>query len=256
VKAIILAGGFGTRLSEETDYIPKPMVKIGGRPILWHIMKIFSYYGINDFIICLGYKGYMIKEYFCNYQRYMSDFTVNLRTGEMQIYQSEAEPWQVTLIDTGLRTETGGRLKRVREYVQGETFCLTYGDGLADINISELISFHRRHGKTATVTAITPPGRFGILKLNGERVDSFAEKLDTLGSRVNGGFFVLEPEVIDYIEGDATIWERRPMEMLAANNQLNAYLHDGFWKAMDTLREKRELEQMWNSGQAPWVKWQ
>jgi len=255
MKAVILAGGFGTRLSEETDYIPKPMVKIGGYPILWHIMKIYSCHGIDQFVICLGYKGYMIKEYFSNYLRHMSDLTIDLRTGEMKIHQCEAEPWEVTLIDTGLKTETGGRVRRIREYLQNETFCLTYGDGLADVDISRLISFHRSHGKIATVTAVTPPGRFGILKMDGGRVESFAEKIDTVGSRVNGGFFVLEPAAIDYIQDDATVWERRPMERLAQERQLMAFMHDGFWKAMDTLREKRELEEMWRSGRAPWARW-
>jgi glucose-1-phosphate cytidylyltransferase len=255
MKAVILAGGFGTRLSEETDYIPKPMVKIGGRPILWHIMKIYGHYGINDFIICLGYKGYIIKEYFTNYLSHMSDLTIDLLSGEVKIHQSESEPWKVTLIDTGLGTQTGGRLRRVRRYLQDEAFSLTYGDGLSDIDLNELIAFHKNHGRLATVTAVVPPGRFGMFQMRGQQVERFAEKADTLGSRINGGFFVLEPEVIDYVNDDQTVWEAQPMEQLAKAGQLMAFMHDGFWRAMDSLREKRDLEHLWTTGPAPWAKW-
>lgn len=253
MKAVILAGGLGTRLSEETDRIPKPMVDVGGKPILWHIMKIYSRFGIDDFVICLGYKGYVIKEYFANYFRHNSDLTVDLRTGALEVHQSASEPWRVTMIDTGQDTQTGGRLKRVRRYLGDETFCFTYGDGLTDLDIGKLIDFHKTHGKLATVTAVTPPGRFGVLKLEDAQVNRFAEKLDTRDSRVNGGFFVLEPSVMDLIDGDTTIWEREPMERLAGQGQLMAYRHDGFWKAMDTLREKRELEAMWAADEAPWM---
>jgi glucose-1-phosphate cytidylyltransferase len=255
MKAVILAGGLGTRLSEETDYIPKPMVKIGGRPILWHIMKIYGHYGVNDFIICLGYKGYLIKEYFTNYLRHMSDLTIDLSTGEMKIHQSESEPWKVTLIDTGLKAETGGRVRRIRPYLEEETFSMTYGDGLSDVDLDKLFAFHKSHGRLATVTAVMPPGRFGIFNLKDSKILSFAEKADTLGSRVNGGFFALEPAVIDYIQEDATIFERGPMERIASDGQLMAFMHDGFWMPMDTLRDKRDLEILWQSGHAPWAKW-
>jgi glucose-1-phosphate cytidylyltransferase len=255
MKAVILAGGLGTRLSEETDYIPKPMVKIGGRPILWHIMKIYGHYGINEFIICLGYKGYIIKEYFANYLSHMSDLTIDLLTGEMKIHQSESEPWKVTLIDTGLKTDTGGRIRRIRPYLQNETFCLTYGDGVSDVDLEKLISFHRSHGRLATVTAVMPPGRFGIFNMKDDQILSFAEKADAIGSRINGGFFVLEPAAIDYVQGDGITWEGSPMEQMAMDGQLMAYMHDGFWMAMDTIRDKRELERIWSSGRAPWAKW-
>jgi glucose-1-phosphate cytidylyltransferase len=230
------------------------MVLIGGRPILWHIMKIYGYYGINDFIICLGYKGYIIKEYFTNYLHHMSDMTIDLLSGKIKIHQSESEPWRVTLIDTGLGTGTGGRIRRVRQYVREETFCLTYGDGLSDIDIARLIDFHRSHGRLATVTAVTPPGRFGMFQIQGQQVEKFVEKADTMGSRINGGYFVLEPKAIDYIQDDSTYWEGPPMEELTKAGELMAFPHDGFWKVMDTLREKRELERLWN-GSAPWAKW-
>lgn len=255
MKAVILAGGLGTRLSEETDRIPKPMVPIGGLPIIWHIMKIYSHHGINEFVICLGYKGYVIKEYFSNYFLHMSDVTFDIGSGAMHVHQNAAEPWKVTLIDTGMETMTGGRLRRVRDHVKDETFCMTYADGVSDVDIGSLLAFHRSHGRLATVTAITPPGRFGVLDLDNEAVKGFAEKVDTKRLPINGGFFVLEPGVLDYIEDDSTIWERAPLEQLARNDQLRAYLHDGYWQPMDTLREKRELEALWESGKAPWKVW-
>ncbi|MHB1218721.1 MAG: glucose-1-phosphate cytidylyltransferase [Alphaproteobacteria bacterium] len=254
MKVVILAGGLGTRISEETDRIPKPMIEIGGSPILWHIMKIYSHHGFDDFIVCLGYRGYVIKEYFSNYRLHMSDVEFDMRTGTMKVHQNVAEPWRVTLTETGTNTMTGGRLKRVASYLN-ETFCFTYGDGLSDIDISDLVRFHRSHGKLATVTAITPPGRFGVLSLDRDRVTGFAEKVDSKKAPINGGFFVLEPGVADYIEGDETIWEHGPMERLAADGQLMAYSHGGFWQPMDTLREKRLLENLWASGNAPWKKW-
>ncbi|HUZ75357.1 MAG TPA: glucose-1-phosphate cytidylyltransferase [Stellaceae bacterium] len=256
MKAVILAGGLGSRLSEETDRIPKPMVEIGGHPILWHIMKIYSRYDISDFIICLGYKGYVIKEYFHNYALHRSDVTFDLRTGARVVHQNAAEPWRVTLVETGMATETGGRLKRVRDWIGDQTFCLTYGDGLADIDIDALLSFHRRHGKLVTVTSILPPGRYGVLHLEGPRVLGFAEKADSRDFPVNGGFFVMEPGALDYISSDETVLERGPMERLAADGQLMAYRHEGFWQAMDTLRDRRQLEAMWASGNPPWKVWQ
>lgn len=255
MKAVILAGGFGTRLSEETDYIPKPMVKVGGQPILWHIMKMYGHYGINEFIICLGYKGYVIKEYFSNYRSHVSDLTVDLLTGETTIHQSASEPWKVTLIDTGLKTDTGGRIRRIRPYLGDETFCLTYGDGVSDVDVERLVTFHRSHGRLATVTAIVPPGRYGKFNMKENRIVSFSEKGDTIGSRINGGFFVMEPAALDYVQGDAVAWEGTPMQQLALDGQLMAYLHDGFWMAMDTIRDKRELERIWSTGQAPWARW-
>ncbi|MCX7738951.1 MAG: glucose-1-phosphate cytidylyltransferase [Hydrogenothermaceae bacterium] len=255
MKVVILAGGFGTRLSEETDIKPKPMVEIGGKPIIWHIMKIYSYYGFNEFLICLGYKGYLIKEYFANYFLHMSDITINLRSNKMEIHDIKSEPWIVTLVDTGLNTMTGGRIKRVKDYIGNETFMLTYGDGVGDINIVKLLEFHKSHGKYATLTAVQPSGRFGALDLEGDFVKNFQEKPRGDGSWVNGGFFVLEPEIFDYIDGDETIWERDPLEKLAIDGQLVAYKHTGFWKPMDTLRDKRELENLWNSGNAPWKIW-
>ncbi len=255
MKVVILAGGFGTRLSEETDIKPKPMVEIGGKPILWHIMKIYSTYGFNDFVICLGYKGYVIKEYFANYFLHMSDVTIDLKNNQLEIHNVKAEPWKVTLVDTGLNTMTGGRIKRVQKYIGNETFMLTYGDGVANINIKELLEFHKNHGKFATVTAVQPSGRFGALDLEDGKVKAFKEKPKGDGAWINGGFFVLEPQIFEYIDGDETIWERDPLENLARDGQLMAYKHTGFWKPMDTLRDKRELESLWQSGNPPWKVW-
>ncbi|MBU3619958.1 glucose-1-phosphate cytidylyltransferase [Polynucleobacter sp. JS-Fieb-80-E5] len=255
MKAVILAGGLGTRISEESHLKPKPMIEIGGKPILWHIMKMYSHYGINDFIICLGYKGYIIKEYFSNYFLHMSDVTFCMRENNTQIHQKYAEPWKVTLVDTGEDTMTGGRLKRVLPYVGDETFCFTYGDGVSDIDIASLISKHKSHGLAATVTSIQPPGRYGALNINNDLVLDFQEKPAGDGAWINGGFFVLEPSVIDLIEGDETTWEQGPLRNLAANGQLAAYKHEGFWQAMDTLREKNILEDLWQSGNAPWKSW-
>ncbi|UOD35666.1 glucose-1-phosphate cytidylyltransferase [Deferribacteraceae bacterium V6Fe1] len=255
MKVVILAGGFGTRLSEETDVKPKPMVEIGGKPILWHIMKIYSAYGFNDFIICLGYKGYIIKEYFANYFLHMSDVTIDLKNNQMEIHNVKAEPWKVTLVDTGLNTMTGGRIKRIQSYIMNETFMLTYGDGVGDINIKELLEFHKKHGKYATLTAVQPSGRFGALDLNENEVKAFEEKPKGDGSWINGGFFVLQPQIFDYIKGDDTIWEKEPLENLAKAGQLISYKHTGFWKPMDTLRDKRELEALWQSKNAPWKVW-
>jgi glucose-1-phosphate cytidylyltransferase len=256
MKAVILAGGFGTRISEESHLKPKPMVEIGGRPILWHIMKTYSHYGINDFVICLGYRGYVIKEYFANYFLHQADVTVDLRDNSMEVLQRKAEPWRVTMIDTGAETMTGGRLKRVRDYVGDDTFCFTYGDGVSDVPIDALIEQHRKHGKRATVTAVQPPGRFGVLEIASSGcVESFQEKPRAEGGWINGGFFVLEPPVFDYIDGDGTYWEHEPMRRLVAEGQMHAYPYEGFWQAMDTLREKNMLEQMWLSGTAPWKVW-
>lgn len=256
MKVVILAGGFGTRLSEETDLRPKPMVEIGGKPILWHIMKIYSTYGFNDFIICLGYKGYMIKEYFANYFIHNSDITISLKENTIQVHNNYCEPWRVTLVDTGLNTQTGGRIKRVQKYIGNETFMATYGDGVGDINLRDLLDFHRKHGKYATVTAVQPSGRFGALDINdGNLVVSFEEKPKGDKAWINGGFFVLEPEIFDYIDGDDTIWERESLVKLARDGQLVAFKHYGFWKPMDTLRDKRELEELWNSGNPPWKVW-
>jgi len=256
MKAVLLAGGFGTRLSEETDLLPKPMVEIGGRPILWHIMKIYTHFGINDFIICLGYNGYVIKEYFINYYRHMSDLSVDTGSGDIEIHQARTEKWRVTLVETGLDTMTGGRLKRISKYLSpNEDFLMTYGDGVASINIQALIEFHPNEGRLATVTAVRPPGRFGALEIEDNRVERFTEKPQGDGSIINGGFFVLSPKVLDYVEGDATIWESEPMERLAREGELSAYRHSGFWQPMDTLRDRRELEQMWVSGNAEWKLW-
>jgi len=254
MKAVILAGGFGTRISEESHLRPKPMIEIGGRPILWHIMKIYSAHGINEFIICLGYRGYVIKEYFANYFLHMSDVTFDMAHNCMEVHEKHAEPWRVTLVDTGTETLTGGRLKRVRGYVGEETFCFTYGDGVADINISEQLQFHRLHGKAATVTAIQPPGRYGALRVDQERVVSFQEKPAGDGSWISGGYFVLEPQVFDLLEGDQTSWEGTPLNRLAERNQLAAYQHTGFWQAMDTLRDKKQLEDLWQTT-PPWKVW-
>jgi len=256
MKAVILAGGLGTRISEETHLKPKPMIEIGGKPILWHIMKIYSHHGINDFIICCGYKGYLIKEYFANYFLHMSDVTFDMSNNNMQVHQQSAEPWRVTLVDTGENTMTGGRLKRVASYLQGEkAFCFTYGDGVSDVNITDLIAHHTAAQVKATLTATLPPGRFGVLELDDSKVRSFQEKPKGDGGMINGGFFVLSPSVLDYIEGDACIWERAPLETLARQGQLCAFAHDGFWQPMDTLRDKTHLEELWQSGQAPWKVW-
>ncbi len=256
MKAVILAGGLGTRISEETSTRPKPMVEIGGRPILWHIMKTYSAHGINDFVICCGYKGYMIKEYFANYFLHMSDITFDMVNNKMEVHQQYAEPWRVTLIDTGEETMTGGRLRRVAKHVKDEeAFCLTYGDGVSDVNITELVAFHSAQKVKATLTAVLPPGRFGALDMDGCKVKSFREKPQGDGAMINGGFFVLSPEVIDYIADDKTTWEREPMEQLAKEGNLSAFHHKGFWQPMDTLRDKQLLEELWQSGNAPWKVW-
>jgi glucose-1-phosphate cytidylyltransferase len=254
MKAVILAGGLGTRISEETHLKPKPMVEIGGRPILWHILKMYAAHGVNDFIICCGYKGYVIKEYFANYFLHMSDVTFDISHNQMNVLQRNAEPWKVTLVDTGDGTLTGGRLKRVAPYLTNEkAFCFTYGDGVSDIDISKSIAFHQQHGKLATVTAVKPPSRYGILQLDGQQVSGFMEKPD--GGLINGGFFVLSPDCIDLIEGDHSTWEDRPLIDLAAKGELMAFEHEGFWQPMDTLREKNYLEGLWQSGKAPWKVW-
>jgi len=257
MKVVILAGGFGTRLSEETELKPKPMVEIGQKPILWHIMKIYSSYGINEFIICCGYKGYLIKEYFANYFLHMSDVTFDMKDNSVSVQQNNAEPWIVTLVDTGEETMTGGRLKRVQDYIKDEeSFCFTYGDGVIDSNILDLIKFHNSHQKLATVTAVRPPGRYGALNINSsDAVESFQEKPEGDGSWINGGFFVLSPKVLEFISDDKTLWEEEPLETLSSINQLSAYKHHGFWQPMDTIREKSILEQMFQNGEAPWVKW-
>jgi glucose-1-phosphate cytidylyltransferase len=257
MKAVILAGGFGTRLSEETGVKPKPMVEIGDRPILWHIMKIYSVHGINDFVICCGYKGYMIKEYFANYYLHSSDITFDLRNNRTEVHQNGMEPWKVTLVDTGEKTMTGGRLKRVKDYIGDETFCLTYGDGLTDLNINALVDFHRKQKTLATLTAVQPPGRFGAFNLdrNQNKIATFKEKPQGDSAWINGGFFVLEPGVMDYIAEDCTVWEREPVEKLAKDGMLSAYRHRGFWHPMDTLRDKSVLEGLWRSGEAQWRVW-
>ena len=256
MKAVVLAGGLGTRLSEETSTRPKPMVEIGGRPILWHIMKIYSAHGINDFIVCLGYKGYLIKEYFANYFLHMSDVTFHIAENRFDVHRENAEPWRVTLIDTGEDTMTGGRLKRVAAHVAGEPFfAMTYGDGVSDIDIRAEIAFHCKHKKLATVAAVRPAKRFGYLGMEGDKITSFEEKPIDEGGRINGGFFLLSPEVLKYIDDDATVWERAPMETLAAKGELQAFVHDGFWQAMDTLRDKIHLEEMWGQGRALWKSW-
>jgi len=254
MKAVILAGGFGTRLSEETVMKPKPMVEIGGRPILWHIMKIYSAYDINDFIICCGYKGYMIKEYFSNYYLHMSDITFDMANHETEIHQNNSEPWRVTLIDTGYNTGTGGRLRRIRSYLGNDDFCFTYGDGLSDVNIPELISFHKTKNTLATVTAVIQPSRYGVMVFEESNIRAFEEKPEG-GGWINGGFFVLSPKVIDYIDGDETMWEHAPLKRLVKENQLSAFTHKGFWQPMDTLRDKTRLEELWRSGKAPWKIW-
>jgi glucose-1-phosphate cytidylyltransferase len=256
MKVVILAGGMGTRISEETEIRPKPMIEIGGKPIIWHIMKIYSHYGFNDFVICLGYKGYVIKEYFANYFLHQSDVTIDLQKNSMEIHESKAEPWRITLIETGLNTMTGGRIKQIAPYIGNETFLLTYGDGVSDVDIMDLVNHHRINGKLATVTAVQPMGRFGALNLNqNNTVISFQEKPKGDGAWLNGGFFVLEPAVMKHIAGDETAWEREPLESLARDGQLSAYCHKGYWQPMDTLRDKIHLEELWKSGTAPWRIW-
>jgi glucose-1-phosphate cytidylyltransferase len=256
MKVVILAGGLGSRLGEETSVRPKPMVEIGGKPILWHIMKLYSSHGLNDFIICLGYKGYMIKEYFSNYFLHTADVTIDLRDNSMEVHQNWSEPWRVTLVDTGDNAQTGGRLKAIRRYLDdGEPFCFTYGDGLSNIDLSALVGFHRAHGRKATITAVSPPGRFGALEFEGDLVTRFREKPAGDGGRINGGFFVANPAVLDLIDGPDSVWEAGPLEKLAASGELVAFQHDGFWHAMDTLRDKLVLEDLWDSGAAPWKCW-
>lgn len=255
MKAVILAGGLGTRISEETTVKPKPMIEIGGRPILWHILKSYSAHGVNEFIICCGYKGYIIKEYFANYFLHMSDVTFDMSNNSMQVHQKKAEPWKVTLVDTGETTQTGGRLKRVKEYVGDANFCMTYGDGVGNVDIAKSIEFHKQHGKLATMTATQPPGRFGALDLQGDEVKNFLEKPHGDGGWINGGFFVLSPKVLDLIDGDEALWEKAPLENLAKSGNLQAFMHKGFWQPMDTLRDKTLLEDLWASGKAPWKVW-
>ncbi len=256
MKAVILAGGLGTRISEETHLKPKPMIEIGGKPILWHIMKGYSAHGVNDFVICCGYKGYLIKEYFANYFLHMSDVTFDMSRNEMEVHHRHAEPWRVTVVDTGEDTMTGGRLKRVAAYLRdGEAFCLTYGDGVGNVDIGKLLAFHAAHGLRATLTAIAPAVRFGVLDLDGAKVRSFKEKPQGKGSMINSGFFVLHPSVLELIQDDSTVWEREPLEQLAQQGQLAAFHHEGFWQPMDTLREKNQLEALWASGHAPWKVW-
>ncbi|MFK5857319.1 MAG: glucose-1-phosphate cytidylyltransferase, partial [Bacteroidota bacterium] len=249
------AGGYGTRISEETHLRPKPMVEIGGKPVLWHIMKIYSHYGLNDFIICLGYKGYIIKEYFANYFLHMSDVTINLQDNSLEIHQNNVEPWKVTLVDTGQSTMTGGRLKRVQKYVGDEDFCFTYGDGVSNVDINKLIGFHKKNKTSATVTIIQPPARFGSINVDKYKVTHFEEKPRGEGGWINGGFFVLSPQIFELLENDQTVWENQPLSELAENKQLSAYKHSGFWQAMDTLRDKCQLEKLWDSGKAPWKVW-
>ena len=255
MKAVILAGGFGTRISEETNLKPKPMIEIGGMPILWHIMKIYSSYGINEFVICCGYKGYVVKEYFANYFLHMSDVTFDMKNNKMEVNQKFAESWKVTLVDTGLNTMTGGRLKKIQKYLDNETFCFTYGDGLANIDLKKLINFHKKSNSFATLTAVQPPGKYGALNLNNNKVIKFEEKPAGDGSWINGGFFVLEPEIFNYLKDDSTVWEKEPLEKMAKQNKVAAYKHDGFWQALDTLRDKNHLQSLWDSNKAPWKVW-
>lgn len=256
MKAVILAGGLGTRISEETVLKPKPMIEIGGKPILWHIMKMYSYYGIDEFVICCGYKGYVIKEYFANYFLHMSDVTIDMKNNSTLIHNKRAEPWKVTLVDTGEATMTGGRVKRIAEHIKDdEAFCLTYGDGVANVNIAETIKFHKEHGKLATLTATLPPGRFGALEISNSQITSFKEKPKGDGAMINGGFFVLSPKVLDLIEDDTTVWEQAPLASLAESGELMAFEHQDFWQPMDTLRDKISLEELWDSGKAPWKLW-
>ncbi|MEM4247715.1 MAG: glucose-1-phosphate cytidylyltransferase [Candidatus Nanoarchaeia archaeon] len=256
MKAVILAGGYGTRLMEETQAIPKPLVPIGGKPIIWHIMKLLSFYGINECIICCGYKGYLIKEYFANYFLHMSDVTFDMKTNKMKVHEKHSEHWKVTLVDTGEKTNTGGRLKRVAGYLDKAPFIFTYGDGIGDVNIKSLVNFAKKHDKLACVTAVQPPGRYGLLDIDGDYVSNFVEKPEGDGSWINGGFFVLKPEVVHYIENDETIWEQQPLVRLSKEGQLVAYKHYGFWRPMDTLRDKIHLEELWSSGKAPWKLWE
>jgi len=256
MKAVILAGGLGTRIAEESTVRPKPMVEIGGKPVLWHIMKLYSHHGIDEFVICLGYKGYLIKEYFANYCLHNSDVTFDMTTNRMQVHQRKAEAWKVTLVDTGEKTQTAGRLKRVAPYLDGETFCFTYGDGLADVDIRSLIGFHREQGRKATVTAVQPPGRFGAIDIEGQHITRFHEKPLGDGTWVNGGFFVLNRSVLEYIDDDDTVWEQAPLEKLAREGELSAYKHRGFWQPMDTLRDRNRLEELWQAGDPPWRLWQ
>lgn len=256
MKVVIFAGGLGTRLSEETYDKPKPMVEIGGKPIIWHIMKTYSHYGFNDFVVCLGYKGYAFKEYFSNYFLHMSDVTFDMRNDTTTVHSNECEPWKVTLIDTGLNTMTGGRLKRVKKYLDDEDFCLTYGDGLADLDLNKLVTYHKEHSPLITITTVQPPGRYGSLTTKDGRVTSFKEKPKGDGAWINGGFFIVNPKVIDMIEGDSVIWEREPLESVTQMGELLAYRHEGFWRCMDTLRDKNMLEELWNSGKAPWKTWE
>jgi glucose-1-phosphate cytidylyltransferase len=255
MKAVILAGGLGTRISEETHLKPKPMIEIGGMPILWHILKSYSAYNINDFVICCGYKGYIIKEYFANYFLHMSDVTFDIANNTMQVHKKSAEPWTVTLVDTGIDTMTGGRLKKIQKYVEDDTFCFTYGDGLSNVNINKLINFHKKNNTKATVTAVQPPGRFGTLNISENKITNFKEKPAGDGNWINGGFFVLEPSVFDYIQNDSTLWEREPLENLAKENHLSAFRHSGFWQPLDTLRDKNYLDDLWTSNNAPWKIW-
>jgi glucose-1-phosphate cytidylyltransferase len=254
MKAVILAGGLGTRISEESASKPKPMIEVGGRPILWHIMKMYSAHGVNDFVICCGYKGYVIKEYFANYFLHMSDITIDMTNNSIDVHHKKTEPWKVTLVDTGETTQTGGRLKRITEYIDGD-FCMTYGDGVGSVDISSLVMFHQEHGKLATMTAVQPPGRFGALEIDGTKINSFLEKPQGDGGWINGGFFVLNSKVLSLIDGDETLWEKQPLEGLAKEGQLQSFFHSGFWQPMDTLRDKNHLEELWSSGKAPWKFW-
>lgn len=255
MKVVLLAGGLGTRISEESHLRPKPMIEIGGKPILWHIMKIYSHYGLNDFIVCCGYKGYVIKEYFANYFMHLSDVTFDLKNNQMKVHNNTSEPWKVTLVDTGENTMTGGRIKRIKDYIGNEPFCLTYGDGVADIDIGKLLEFHKSHGRLATLTAAQPPGRFGALSIEGTQINSFKEKPVGDGNWINGGFFVLSHKVLDLIDNDETVWEKKPLERLAESDNLQAFFHDGFWQPMDTLRDKTHLEDLWSKQKAPWKVW-
>ena len=255
MKAVLLAGGLGTRISEESVSRPKPMIEVGGKPIIWHIMKMYAAHGINEFIVCCGYKGYVIKEYFANYFLHQSDVTIDMATNNIEVHHKKAEPWKITLVDTGEETQTGGRLKRVADYVDGD-FCMTYGDGVGSVDLTGLLKFHVSHGKLATMTAVQPPGRFGALQLNGNKIESFVEKPQGDGGWINGGFFVLSPKVIDLIDGDQTSWEGRPLETIAQSGQLESFEHRGFWQPMDTLRDKNHLEELWSAGKAPWKTWE